>query len=495
MLEGVCGGYNPRMARRDHRNPKVNAAGEREKPLSGESTFAWEFGGEAHTSNPTDSGRLREARAAAARTYQRPSPVRQNEPGTPALPRLTGGGDGRLITLRRHLDLALSNWWLAGDLPPLRLLREALMALEAGQPLDEAHRTLLLRTALASGRGIVTALKYQTDDERTILLLHEALVDWQPPLQAAYLMAVARAAERTWYDGLTRRLRYTMATAGAPFARANAAAALQQLGQRDDLIGDANGALDHRRIWLRRSLLVALVLVIAGAFWWRQGLTAPADMVAVPAGAYWLRGADDGENVPPTRVEIDGFYIDRNEVTNDDYRRCAATGVCSWPQSYDSATHQNYFVDPAFGDFPVIYVTHDDAAAYCAWRGKRLPTATEWQVAAGDGSGAGPLTYPWGETFAPQWANSAASGRGDTVVVGAYRPAGDSWLGIADLAGNVAEWTDTNGADGGQYAVKGGSFRSDADGLTTQHTELWSGATAADWLGFRCAATQPPGRW
>ena len=486
------------MARHDHRNPKVNASGEREGHLSGESTFSWDFGGDVRSPNPPEKGRLREARFAAERAYRRPPQRERSIDPRTSHQRPTGVVDGRVATLRRMLDIALSNWWLAGELPPTRLLREALRALEAGQPLDEAQRTLLLRTALASGRGIVTALKYQSDDERTILLLHEALTEWQPPLQASFLMAVAHAADQSWFDGLAHRLRFTAETASAPPLRANAWAALRQLGQRyapDDLMDEENGALNQRRFWLRRGLLVILVLIIGGVFWWQQGLTAPADMIAVPAGVYWQRVAEDSGDASLVRTEIDGFYIDRYEVTNGDYRRCASVGACAWPSSYASATQQNYFTDPAFDGFPVVYVTFDDAVAFCEWRGKRLPSAVEWQVAAGDGLGAGPLTYPWGETFAPQWANGAASERRDTVAVGAYRPAGDSWLGAADLAGNVAEWTATKGAEAGQYVVKGGSFRSDSRALTVHQAEQWPGATAADWLGFRCAASQPPGRW
>jgi hypothetical protein len=74
----------------------------------------------------------------------------------------------RIDAVRRNLDLALDGWWRSGALPAPALLRDGLLLLEAGNPLDEAQRSLLLRAALAHRRGVLTALRYQTDPERTM---------------------------------------------------------------------------------------------------------------------------------------------------------------------------------------------------------------------------------------------------------------------------------------------------------------------------------------
>jgi formylglycine-generating enzyme required for sulfatase activity len=394
------------------------------------------------------------------------------------------------------LDEALTRWWANGELPPPWLLRDGLLALEAGLALGEAQRSLLLRAALAWGKGIVTALKHQTDDERTVLLLHEALTAWSPPLNAAYLVAIARAPDQSWHAGLTAALQHTAVANPDPSQRTNAADALRDLDRptsRPAAEDSARGAVG-RKIWLRRGLLVVLLLLVAGLFWRRQAVTAPTDMVAVPGGSYWQRMDDGRGGIETMQVTVEAFFIDRFEVTSGDYRRCVAAGTCAPPARFGSATRTNYFTDRGFAAFPVVHVSQAQAAAYCTWRGKRLPTQAEWQAAAGNGVGTEPLTYPWGEQYAPQWANGAAGGVGDTLAVGAFQPAGNSWVGVVDAAGNVAEWTATTGAETGSYVVKGGSFRSDAAGLMVHHAEQIPGATTADWLGFRCARARVPGR-
>ena len=482
------------MSRRDEPPPKPDAAQDRAKQLAGESTFAWDFGGESHAPTTPVQGRRGDAPSAGARPSAKPV-ARSAGASTQARRPPTGAAARRVAAVQELLDVALTRWWAAGELPPSGLLQEALQLLEAGHPVGEAQRTLLLRTALAYGRGVVTALKHQHDDERTILLLHEGLTAWQSPLRATFLTTAARAAEQTWYRGLIAALQHTSEADPDPWKRASAVSALREMGERNGLLdtGEAARGVRRDKVWLRRGLLATLVILIVG-FFWQQGITAPADMAAVPAGTYAQRAAGDGGMVL-VNTAIDAFLIDRFEVTNDDFRRCMDAGICPPPAGYASATQPNYFTDPAFHEFPVVYVTYAHAETYCDWRGKRLPSAVEWQVAAGDGAGATALTYPWGESYAPQWANGAGSGVGDTLAVGAYRPAGDSWLGVSDLAGNVAEWTSTAGESAGLRLVKGGSFRSDPQALTVHAEEQIAAETVAELLGFRCAASRVSGRW
>ena len=100
---------------------------------------------------------------------------------------------------------------------------------------------------------------------------------------------------------------------------------------------------------------------------------------------------------------------------------------------------------------PVVHVAHDDALAYAAWAGGRLPTEEEWEFAARGGLvGA---RYPWGDEFMPggrvmantwhgdfPWRNELPKKHGMTTPVGSYPP---NAYGLVDVSGNVWEWTAT----------------------------------------------------
>lgn len=146
---------------------------------------------------------------------------------------------------------------------------------------------------------------------------------------------------------------------------------------------------------------------------------------------------------PPHNVYLDAYWIDQTEVTNAMYAQCEKAGACNPPVSSESSTRQNYYGNPEFDDYPVIYVTWEDASAYCAWAGRRLPTEAEWEKAASwDEINQVKHIYPWGDqidcTFANIY-NGTSMCVGDTTSVGSY-PEGKSFYGTLDMIGNVMEY-------------------------------------------------------
>lgn len=164
---------------------------------------------------------------------------------------------------------------------------------------------------------------------------------------------------------------------------------------------------------------------------------APEGMLLVPAGSFTM-GADEGgeaDERPAHEVTVESFWLDVTEVTNAAYGACVAAGMCRPPDPKNAA--RNGFDDRAFrgANQPVSAVSWGDAVAYCAFRGKRLPTEAEWERAA---RGDDRRTYPWGEE--PPTVEHGVFSSQVTADVGAH-PRGAGPFGHLDLAGNVWEWT------------------------------------------------------
>jgi hypothetical protein len=138
---------------------------------------------------------------------------------------------------------------------------------------------------------------------------------------------------------------------------------------------------------------------------------------------------------------------------------------------------------------PVASVSLNEARAYAKWRGARVPTLAELEWAA---TGGGRYLYPWGDRFSPVRINSREAGRGQREPVGSRRR-GLSVHGVADLRGNVAEWTETaTGRPAARrFRAVGGSFRGAARGARFVTYTLAAEARLDD-LGFRLAKSLPP---
>jgi formylglycine-generating enzyme required for sulfatase activity len=148
-------------------------------------------------------------------------------------------------------------------------------------------------------------------------------------------------------------------------------------------------------------------------------------------------GSNFGDEQPIHTVYLDTFEIAKYPVTNSQYA-CFVAVVNRKPPSHWGGT------TPPEGlrTHPVVYVSWEDAAAFCAWLGEqekatiRLPTEAEWEKAARGTDG---RKYPWGNNFDETLCNMGETGIGGTSPVGIF-PAGESPYEVAEMAGNVWEW-------------------------------------------------------
>jgi formylglycine-generating enzyme required for sulfatase activity len=230
------------------------------------------------------------------------------------------------------------------------------------------------------------------------------------------------------------------------------------------------------------------------------------EMVFIPAGEFEMGSSEEevqalaeeygvhpslfAIETPRRKVYVKSFLIDRYPVTNAEYAQFLEATKRSAPWTWPGGKY------PAGeDDYPVTGVSWEEAAAYAAWAGKRLPTAEEWEKAARGTDG---RVYPWGNDWREDacWTDAAdcPQALARTTPVGAF-PAGASPYGVMDMCGNVAEWTATeaSGPDPKSnlrcYVVKGAggahrqryNFRCAALAFSAHQTRRHT------WLGFRCA--------
>ena len=248
----------------------------------------------------------------------------------------------------------------------------------------------------------------------------------------------------------------------------------------------------------------------------RPASSTPDGMVRIPTGEFTfkvegieLEGFNDvgvdvqypWEDSPRRhhlhRLHIDSFWIDRYPVTNAQFKKFLDA------THYHPKDDLNFLRDWSNGAYPagwdnkpVTWVSLEDARAYAAWAGKRLPHEWEWQYAS---QGTDGRLYPWGNS----WDATAVpvSDKGRTLrgpdPVDAH-PKGASPFGVEDLVGNVWQWTDefrdehTRGGivrGGGYYQPQGSVWYFPPAYRLDQHGKLLLMAPSKDragTLGFRC---------
>ncbi len=210
----------------------------------------------------------------------------------------------------------------------------------------------------------------------------------------------------------------------------------------------------------------------------------------------------------PHRVTLSAYWLDRTEVTVEQYAQCANAGTCRAVNYRQGAQRFN------LPRLPAVLVSWNDARAYCAFVGKELPTEAQWERAARGLSG---RRFPWGDHFASRRANhgrwaldntDASDGYHELAPVSSF-PSGRTTEGFEDLAGNAAEWTadayedgyealpvtDPKGPAFGTYkVVRGGAYNFGMPWLRGSARLFRKASTRVPYLGFRCARGAIPRR-
>ncbi|MBW4680128.1 MAG: SUMF1/EgtB/PvdO family nonheme iron enzyme [Microcoleus vaginatus WJT46-NPBG5] len=267
--------------------------------------------------------------------------------------------------------------------------------------------------------------------------------------------------------------------------------------------------LERNRRYLAQGLAAVLgtiaisatgVLAYPQVLRWKAASLNP--MVDIPAGDIVIgSNASDAEKEekPERHIHLSAFQIEQFEVSNRQYRLCVEARACSEP----TRGLLDYLGDKA-SDYPVVGITAVQAATYCRWVGRRLPTEVEWERAA-RGLEAERRLWPWGnQKPTPQLANLLFSGN----IAKSSEPVishldGRSPEKVYNLVGNVWEWTasyfdrypnsDQQIWDGQlktlrfneALAYRGGSWKTEIKRITDRGQS--KGLLASDSIGIRCA--------
>jgi formylglycine-generating enzyme required for sulfatase activity len=223
-------------------------------------------------------------------------------------------------------------------------------------------------------------------------------------------------------------------------------------------------------------------------------------MVLIPAGEFIMGSwTGDGDERPVRRVYLDAYFMDKDQLAVGQYAKFLDA------TSHGAPPEWNIMSRTMHRSRPVVNVDWADAAAYCKWAGKRLPTEAEWEKAARGTDG---RTYPWGDEpptrFHGNMKKELWNNHMGLTPVGMFGD-GKSPYGVNDMAGNVWEWVNdwyapdyyktsplrnpTGPAMSEYKVVRGGSWGSGPEGLRTSERETHLPSFQGYGTGFRCAKT------
>ena len=220
------------------------------------------------------------------------------------------------------------------------------------------------------------------------------------------------------------------------------------------------------------------------------------NMVLIPQGKAIIGDNNWFEKGHPERtVNLKAFYIDKFEVSNEDYNTCYQAGVCKRAEFYALKEVNN-------PKQPVVGVSFEDAKTFCKWMGKRLPTEEEWEKAARGPNG---NKYPWGNekltcdkaVYGGVWGKDCIKDNNFkyTQAVDSHEDY-KSYYGVYNMVGNVWEWVDTDykvvyfnkpkESKVKYKTIKGGSFGSSGKYVIT-YSRRWERPNQRTiGTGFRC---------
>lgn len=227
--------------------------------------------------------------------------------------------------------------------------------------------------------------------------------------------------------------------------------------------------------------------------------TPPEGMVFVE-GATFTMGLDsaskgDVAEMPAHDATVKSFFMDKYEVTREQYAKCVDAGKCTAPASWKDGEYPS-----GTGKLPVVGVNFDQASDYAKWAGKRLPTEEEWEFAA---RGTDKRLFPWGKNWESGKANANGASK-DFAEVGKF--SGTSPFGLYDMVGNAWEWTSSifkaypngslppNAPKGDARVIRGGSYESTKEYASTTYRTGWLAQSAPTYnqTSFRCVKDIEP---
>ncbi len=283
----------------------------------------------------------------------------------------------------------------------------------------------------------------------------------------------------------------------------------QQMEVRSKKFGTVTKALE-----VRERKVTPIDVTLAGG---------GTEMALVPGGLFFM-GCDEkrdpkceGDEKPGRTIFLDGFEIDKSEVSVKQYQKCVNKGKCKKPhwddgkcRVFNKGKWKNGTLPKRFRgrNHPVVCVDWTQARQYCEWLGKRLPTEAEWEKAA---RGKDRRMYPWGNskgTCKQAIMDDGGNGCGkDSTWPVCSKVPGKSPYGVCDMAGSVWEWVadwdgkeyyargakmNPKGPPGGKYrGVRGGSWYSGIEVMGVTNRSRRTPDVRCGTLGFRCARSVP----